>query len=239
MSKVIRRAPTSRTYREAVRSIIKAVQRKYQLNDTQLADRIGCAPNTVRNAKKAHANLDAVTLASIEHRFGPGAVDPYLALAGSRATPLPDQLPRTDPIVDIVGALHRLVEAQHSESEHGFLITSQELLAILRELRDARLAFDTLILLAEPGLAEAPEAVRHWFFKSFDQDARHSQVPKPPDETSYAQSRRRRVPPDFADLASSLSIEELMRRYGAARKTIERWLRVTDEEMIEQLRDRS
>ncbi|KQM97793.1 hypothetical protein ASE85_12940 [Sphingobium sp. Leaf26] len=236
MSKVIRRTPTTRTYREAVQSIIATVQREYRLNDTQLADRIGCAPNTVRNAKKAHANLDAVTLASIEHRFGPGALDPFLALAGTRAIPLPDQLPRTDPIVDIVGALHRLVQAQHAESEHGFLITSQELLAILRELREARLAFDTLILLAEPGLATAPEAVRHWFVKHFDHDAGTSDKPMPAEEGLNPKNRKRPLPSDFANVAASVPIDELMHKYAATRRTIERWLREADEQIIEQLR---
>lgn len=235
MNKAIRRAPTTRTYREAVQSIIATVQREYRLNDTQLADRIGCAPNTVRNAKKAHANLDAVTLASIEHRFGPGAVDPFLALAGSRATPLPDQLPRIDPIVDIVGALHRLVEAQHVESAHGFLITSQELLAILRELREARLAFDTLILLAEPGLATAPDSVRHWFVKHFDHDAVATDGSVPVESRLIPKSHKRRPPSDFVEVATSLSIENLMHRYAATRRTIERWLREADEQIIDQL----
>ncbi|MFZ2997012.1 hypothetical protein [Sphingobium sp.] len=235
MSKTIRRAPTTRTYRAAVQSIIATVQREYKLNDSQLADRIGCAPNTVRNAKKAHANLDAVTLASIEHRFGPGAVDPFLALAGARATPLPDQLPRIDPILDIVGALHRLVEAQHAESEHGFLITSQELLAILRELRDARLAFDALILLAEPGLAAAPEAVQHWF-KHFDHDAEAPDARRAK-ERPIPRNRKRPVPRDFVDVAALTGIDELMRRYTATRRTVERWLRETDEQIIDQLRN--
>ncbi len=228
-----RRTPSTPTYRAAVHAIINAVQRQYDLNDTELADRISCSASTVRNAKKEQTNLDGVTLAGIEHRFGPGAVDPFLALGGSRATPLPESLPEIDPVLDIVEALHRLIAAQHASSEHGFLITSRELLTILRELRDARRAFDTLILLAEPGLATATPEIRRWFQDTFDKGASS----KPASTPSLQGSHQPTLPHNFTEVAATLDVEELAGRYGVDVDTIERWLRQLDEQMIEELRN--
>lgn len=158
-------------------------------------------------------------------------MDPFLALGGSRATPLPESLPEIDPVLDIVEALHRLIAAQHASSEHGFLITSRELLTILRELRDARRAFDTLILLAEPGLATATPEIRRWFQDTFDKGASSK-----PASTPSPQGSQPTLPHDFTEVAATLDVEELAGRYGVDVDTIERWLRQLDEQMIEELR---
>lgn len=230
-----RQLPSTRSYRAAVKAIVSAVQRRPDLNDVELADRLGCSASTVRNAKHEHANLDAVTLASMEHRFGPGTLDPFLALGGSRAAPLADRLPDIDPVLDIVAALHRLIAAQHSSSEHGYLITSQELLAILHELRDARIAFDTLIALAEPGLATAPPATQKWFKDTF---AASHEAPASNDQSAQLRPSVIDHPPvGFEDDALEMTIEQLADRYGVSLGQVELWIRATDEALASGLAD--
>ncbi len=228
-----RPSPTTGSYRAAVRAIMNAVQRRYDLNDVQLADRIGCSASTVRNAKGKHTNLDGVTLATIEQRFGSGSLDPFLALGGSRATPLPNALPDIDPVLDIVAAMHRLIEAQHSTSEHGYLITSQELLAILRELKDARIAFDTLIALAQPGLATAPSGVQRWFRDTFE----HPQGKERARDIDHPSRDVLGSPPprDFVNVAIGASPEQLAERYGVPDGTIQKWLRMLSESLLADL----
>lgn len=141
-------------YREAVALIVRRIQKEHGLSDSQMADRIGCSAGTVKNARNEASNIDAVTLANIERAFGPGAIDPYLALAGVRAVPLTPPVPveRLHPTLAIVEALHRIIETQMPDSEGGRRITSHELLAILTELREARGVFDALIMIADPAL---------------------------------------------------------------------------------------
>lgn len=141
-------------YREAVALIVRRIQKDQGLSDNQLAERIGCSAGTIKNARNEASNLDAVTLANIERAFGPGAIDPYLALAGVRAVPLTPPVPveRLHPTLAIVEALHRIIETQMPDSEGGSRITSHELLTILTELREARGVFDALIMIADPAL---------------------------------------------------------------------------------------
>lgn len=219
------------SYRQAVRAIVTAVQRRHELNDVELADRLGCSAGTVRNAKNEHTNLDAVTLATMEHWFGPGTLDPFLALGGSRATPLSDALPDIDPVLDIVKALHHLIAAQHAGSEHGYLLTSQELLAILHELKEARLAFDTLIELAQPGLMAASPEIRQWFEDTFSRPDRLSTRAVPGVDSNAALA----LPKGFEDDAGDLSAEELATRYGVSIETIESWMRAANERAVTDL----
>lgn len=141
-------------YREAVATIVRRIQKAHGLSDSQLAERIGCSAGTVKNARNEASNLDAVTLANIEQVFGPGAIDPYLALADVRAVPLaaPVSVERLHPTLAIVEALHRIIEKQMPDSEGGTRITSHELLTILSELREARGVFDALIMIADPAI---------------------------------------------------------------------------------------
>jgi hypothetical protein len=149
------------TYRDAVAAIVARIQRAHGLNDGQLAKRVGCSAGTIKNARTAATNLDAVTLANIERAFGPGAIDPFLALGGVRALPLAAGKLKQNPNLAIVEALHRLIETQTPESDGGTKITSRELLSILKELRDARSVFDALILIADPALGSEEATFRH------------------------------------------------------------------------------
>ena len=149
-----------RAYRDAVSAIVRRIQRDYGLTDKQLADRISCSAGTIKNARNSATNLDGVMLARIEKRFGPGAIDPFLALADARAMPISSAIDSLHPTLAIVDALHKLIETQTPESEGGTRITSRELTAILSELREARNTFDVLIMIADPALGSAEPAFR-------------------------------------------------------------------------------
>ncbi|MET0587890.1 MAG: XRE family transcriptional regulator [Novosphingobium sp.] len=150
----------SATYRDAVATIVSRIQRAHSLSDAQLAKRVGCSAGTIKNARTGATNLDAVTLANIERTFGPGAIDPFLALGHVRALPLTIEKLEQHPTLAIVEALHRLIETQTPGSDGGTKITSRELLSILKELRDARSAFDALILIADPALGSEEVSFR-------------------------------------------------------------------------------
>ncbi len=151
---------TSETYRKAVATIVARIQQAHGLSDAALADRVGCSASTIKNARNRATNLDGVTLASFERVFGPGAIDPFLALGGARAVPPSPPSAMRHPTLDIVEALHRIIETQDPESEAGARSTPHELQAILRQLRDARGAFDALILIADPPPASGEPSFR-------------------------------------------------------------------------------
>ncbi len=142
-------APTSDEYRKAVSAIIRQIQKSEALNDRQLAERLGCSPGTIRNAKSEATSLDPMMLLGIERSFGPGAIDRCLGLAQVRAVALPERMIGVDPILALVEALHGLVEAQAVDSEGGKRITRHELGKILPELRQGRAALDALIARAD------------------------------------------------------------------------------------------
>ncbi|MES2700221.1 MAG: helix-turn-helix transcriptional regulator [Pseudomonadota bacterium] len=132
-------------YRQAVEEIIRQIRRASGLSDSALADRIGCSASTVRNARNGQTSLDPALLLRIEQEFGPGALDPFLALANSRAVPLPQANALGNPALAIVAALHRIIDVQAASSEGGQRITRRELQAILADLRRGRAALDQLI----------------------------------------------------------------------------------------------
>ena len=142
-------APTSEEYRKAVSTILRQLQKSLGFNDRQLAERLGCSAGTIRNAKSEATSLDPLLLLAIERNFGPGAIDRCLHLAQVRAVALPERMTGIDPILALVEALHRLVEAQAVDSEGGKRITRHELSKILPELRQGRAALDALISRAD------------------------------------------------------------------------------------------
>ena len=135
----------TQAYREAVEEILRQVRRASGLSDARLADRIGCSASTVRNARSGQTSLDPALLLRIEQEFGPGAIDPFLALANMRAVPLPQATGLGNPAMAVVTALHRIIEVQAATSEGGRHITRRELQAILGDLRAGRAALDQLI----------------------------------------------------------------------------------------------
>lgn len=140
-----RKAISTDAYRDAVEEIIRQIRRASGLSDSALAARIGCSASTVRNARTSQTSLDPALLLRIEQEFGPGAIDPFLALANSRAVPLPQANALGNPALAIVAALHRIIDVQAASSEGGQRITRRELQAILADLRRGRAALDQLI----------------------------------------------------------------------------------------------
>jgi len=141
-----RNRPTTKSYRSAVKQIIMGVQSAHGLHDGEMAERLGCSVGTIRNARNEAGNLDGVTLANVEYEFGPSALDPFLALGGSRAVPAnvahDDSLNAT---LELSEVLHALIAAQHPNSEGGVQVTPQELAKMRNQLCDARQALDMLI----------------------------------------------------------------------------------------------
>lgn len=141
-----RSRPTTKSYRDAVKRIVSTVQSQHALTDGEMAERLGCSVGTVRNARNEAGNLDGVTLANIEYEFGPSALDPFVALGGSRCVPLATgNSDGVNASMEISEALHLLIAAQSPASEGGVRITPNELTRILPHLRDARQALDMLI----------------------------------------------------------------------------------------------
>lgn len=144
--------PTTKSYRSAVKQIVLSVQAEHQLNDQELADRLGCSKSTVKNARTEMTNLDGVTLANVEYEFGPAALDPFLALGGSRAIPVLETVGEdadSTATLHLSFVVHALIEAQMPTSPGGAAIKACELRPILNQLRDARTALDALIDIAE------------------------------------------------------------------------------------------
>lgn len=140
-----RKTINSDAYRAAVEEILRQIRRATGLSDARLAALIGCSASTVRNARSGHTSLDPALLLRIEQEFGPGAIDPFLALANLRAVPLPQANTIGDPALAIVTALHRIIEVQSASSDEGGHITQRELQAILADLRRGRTTLDQLI----------------------------------------------------------------------------------------------
>lgn len=149
--------PTQKSYRDAVAKIIKAIQDECDLSDAELADRLGCSGPTVANARNKRTDLSGVTLANIEREFGPAALDPFLALGGSRAVPMATAcVAEPNAMLPLAAALHALIETQRTDSDGGSETTIAELVQRLPLLVDARTALDALIEIAESG-REAPQ----------------------------------------------------------------------------------
>ena len=142
--------PTTKSYRTAIKQIVLDVQADSGLTDGDLAERLGCSVSTIRNARNEACNLDGVTLANIEFEFGPSAIDPFLALGGSRGVP-EGATCNTDinHALPLAEALTKIIGTQHSSSPGGVATLGEEAAPILQSLREARSALDSLIALGE------------------------------------------------------------------------------------------
>jgi len=145
-----RSRPVTKSYRAAVKQIILNLQASQGLNDAELGERLGCSAQTIRNARSEANNMDGVTLANVEYEFGPGAVDPFLRLGGSRAVPVSvRQAASVNPCLALVEALHVIIETQQEDSDGGTETTAREARKHVAKLRAARLQLDRMIALAE------------------------------------------------------------------------------------------
>jgi len=75
--------PRQKSYRMAVADVLRAVKREHGLSMVELADRLGCSDQTIRNAmdEDGHDCLSAVTMLRIGFEFGEDALEPVFALA--------------------------------------------------------------------------------------------------------------------------------------------------------------
>ena len=140
-----RQLGSTQAYRRAVARIIANVRLGRGLTDLQISGELNCSASTVSNARHEKTSLDPAILIRIESRFGPGAIDPYLALGNIRALQLDEGRDHSEPVLALVTALHLIIEAKSANSESGAKITDAELRKILPELRKGRAALDALI----------------------------------------------------------------------------------------------
>lgn len=145
MAHAVDKPITTDSYRIAVARIIASIRQAHGLSDRQLGARLDCSASTIRNARTQATSLDPAVLLRIEQLFGPGAIDPALALANVRSLPLGRGTIQPSPTLAIVEALRAIVEMQAGDSEGGRRITLGELRKILPELRAGRAALDALI----------------------------------------------------------------------------------------------
>lgn len=145
-----RSRPVTKSYRAAVKQIILNLQASQGLNDAELAERLGCSASTIKNARTESNNLDGVTLANVEYEFGPGALDPFIGLGGSRAVPLNVKIATGgDPCLALCDALRIIIETQQDNSPGGKMTLPSEVRPHIFKLRAARAELDRLIVLAE------------------------------------------------------------------------------------------
>lgn len=145
-----RNRPTTKSYRSAVKQIVLNLQAQHGLNDAELAEHLGCSASTIKNARTESNNLDGVTLANVEYEFGPGAVDPFLALSGARSVPNSGKVATSgDPSLAICDALRIIIETQHESSPGGRITMASEVRPHIFKLRAARAELDRLVALAE------------------------------------------------------------------------------------------
>lgn len=145
-----RNRPTTKSYRTAVKRIVLNLQAQHDLTDAELAERLGCSAGTVKNARNEANNLDGVTLANIEYEFGPGAIDPFMSLAGSRAVPEGAHCDSDfNPALPLSQALTAIIATQHENSPGGPRTLGEEVAPIMQQLREARATLDRLILMGE------------------------------------------------------------------------------------------
>jgi hypothetical protein len=145
--------PTKKSYRDAVKKIVLRLQADNDLNDPELAERLGCSAPTIANARRELTNLDGVTLANIEYEFGPSALDPFLALGGSRSVPIGGLVSvNTNVAIALLDAVRVIIETQAPHSDNGSETSAKEAALILSEMRAARCALDSLIALGETAI---------------------------------------------------------------------------------------
>lgn len=129
-------AITTSDYRRAVGEIIRNLQAEHGLSDLAFSERVGCSLGTVRNARNEESDLGAIWLSRIEKAFGAGSIDPYHALAGTRAVPI-EADPALDALPSTTAAIHSLAVARSPTSPGGETITHNELLGMEREIDGA------------------------------------------------------------------------------------------------------
>lgn len=127
--------PSQSSLRSAVANMIRDIQRDYHESDQDTADNLGVSAGTISNARNSKADLGAVTIARIGHKYGAHYVDPYHRLYGACAQTL--QISQSDPLAPLAESVATLCRMRSQESEGGRLETPKEQLDALPILKNA------------------------------------------------------------------------------------------------------
>lgn len=134
-------------YRKAVSRILSNVMRDHDLTMIDIAERIDVSVGTISNAVNRKADLSAPYLSRIGQAYGGHYLDPYIQLVGGKIVPL--EADDADAMIPLSASIHKLAVAQSHISHGGAVITHQELLAMLPDLRAAQRALSSLIVRGE------------------------------------------------------------------------------------------
>lgn len=112
-------------YRSAVEQIITDIQNATEDDLVEIAENIRITVNTVWNAKHKRTSLGAEYLARLGRFYGAGFLNPYFALFGAQAQPLPPK-PTSDILPVLTGLTHDIAYARSPESPGGTTEVPQE-----------------------------------------------------------------------------------------------------------------
>lgn len=101
--------PRQKSYRLAVCDVLRAIKREHGLNTVELAEKLGCCDETLRNAldEDGTACLNPVTMLRIGYEFGEAAIDPVVSLARRSAVEAPTVADRVERIERELAAIAR------------------------------------------------------------------------------------------------------------------------------------
>jgi predicted transcriptional regulator len=104
--------PRQKSYRMAVADVLRAVKREHGLSLVDLAERLGCCDQTIRNAMDEDGTdcLNAVTMLRIGYEFGEDALEPVFVLSRRVAVDAPTPTDRVERIERELAALLRECE---------------------------------------------------------------------------------------------------------------------------------
>lgn len=99
--------PRQKTYRAAIARVIREIKAREHLSNVELAEEIGCSPETISNAENENNDLSAVILLNLAFRFGEAAIDPVRELYLCRHVDPPSLTDRFDEIERDIAALRK------------------------------------------------------------------------------------------------------------------------------------
>ena len=129
------RMPTQKSLRAAVANMVRDIQRDFSETDQDTADALGISVGTVRNARNELADLGAVTIARIGHKYGAHYVDPYHRLYGAVAHCI--DTAKADPLAPLAESVALICRMRSADSDGGRSETPKEQLDALPMLKEA------------------------------------------------------------------------------------------------------
>lgn len=118
-----------------IANAVRNVQAEHGLTDQDLADAIGCAKGTVKNARNGEGQMQPYTLFSLLE-ISPTALDGLLHHFDRRSVSLGAKCD-TDALPSTAGAVHKLAVVTAADSPGGKTITDSEVLEIEGDINAA------------------------------------------------------------------------------------------------------